>query len=121
MKHKVTEDITDREKIFINPNNGERITKLKGWETIPNSSPHQTGVTKGSFNQESPSGGSTEQQNQEGEKGTPPIEDKKPESLSVEDRLNDIEIILRKQFEVIKILADKQKWNSILQENNGMN
>ena len=80
-EHKVTTDITDREKIFINPNNGERLTKLKGGEAIPNSSPLHSGKTND--NKEGQSGGSSEQPNPEGEKGTPFIEDTKPESLSV--------------------------------------
>ena len=46
---RVTIDITDREKIFIDPNSGNRITKLRGGAVIPGSSPHQeTSNTGGS-------------------------------------------------------------------------
>ncbi|MCH7589442.1 hypothetical protein IIB34_00210 [PVC group bacterium] len=90
-KHKVTTDITDREKIFINPNNGERITKLKGGEKAPDIE-HKEGQ----------SGGSSEQPNQEGEKGTPFIEDTKPESLSVEKRMDKIEEMFGRVLEKLK-------------------
>ena len=104
MEHKVTTDITDREKIFINPNNGERLTKLKGGETIPNSSPHQTGVTGETDKQvkEGQSGGSSEQQNPEGEKGTPPTQDTESESLSVEKRMDKIEEMFGRVLEKLK-------------------
>ena len=90
-KHKVTTDITDREKIFINPNNGERLTKLKGGEKAPDIE-----------NKERPSGGSTKQQNQEGKEGTPPTEDTKPESLSVEKRMDKIEEMFGRVLEKLK-------------------
>ena len=73
---KVVIDITDREKIFINPNNGNRITKLKGGTEIPNSSPHQIGVQASKLGK---SGGDKEKK--EGESGN--LEAEKVEDLSV--------------------------------------
>lgn len=70
MSPRVQVDITKREKVFINPENGNRITKLKRGVEIPNSSPYQTGQDRGSKTESSG----------EGEKG----EEKKNEDVPVD-------------------------------------
>jgi len=82
--HRVTTDITNREKIFINAN-GDQITKLRHGEIIPKDSKDKVEQSGGSPSPEEGVG-------EEGKEQTPP-------DVSVEQRMDNLEGKLDKILE----------------------